>query len=131
MEALFVSGVLAFAALGGLATGAAAFARPAFFALQLGLVAEDASGLNETRAQYGGFFFLCGVLALTALAGWTPPVWTLVLTSVVFGGLILGRLSSLVLDAGQPRYRPAIRALYVIDSCGFLLSAGALATQLR
>jgi hypothetical protein len=55
----------------------------------------------------------------------------LVLTSVVFGGLIAGRLFSLGLDGKAGRYRPAIRALYVIDSCGFLLSASALATQLH
>lgn len=131
MQSAFVVGALLFGAIGGMATGVAAFARPVFFAAQLGLIPDGASGLNEMRSQYGGFFFLCGLLAVSALAGWTPTVWALVLMAVVFGGLVLGRLFSLGLDRTAGSYKPAIRALYFIDSCGFMLSSVALAMQLR
>ncbi len=131
MTGVLVTGLLGFAALGGLAFGAVTVLRPAVVAGLLGLVPQAPSGLNEMRAQYGGFFFFCGALAASAVAGWTPAAWTLVLLLVTFGGLTAGRLISLALDLGAGRYNPTIRALYFFDAGMALSAAAALSIELR
>ena len=131
MNGVLVVGVLTFAALGGLAFGALTLARPALVGGLLGLKLDGPSGHNEVRSQYGGFFLLLGLLAASALAGWTPATWTLVMLIVTFGGLTAGRFLSLALDWRAGRYNPTIRALCVFDACMALSSAAALSTQLR
>jgi hypothetical protein len=129
MERMFVPGVLIIGSLFCFYTGLTAFAGPLGFARRLGLEAAGDSGLNEVRAQYGGFFFAAGLLAVVGLAGWVPQAWPLVTMIVIFGGLIAGRLLSLPMDAGS--YLPTIRALYFIDGVGAVLSVTALVLRLR
>jgi hypothetical protein len=130
MADVFVMGVLGIVAFFFAATGLFALARPRAFGGSLGLVLDGASGANEVRAKYGGFFLLTGLLAAAALAGLSPRPWALIAIVVVFGGLIFGRLISLALDGGFKQYRGAIPALFVIDSCGFVLALLALAFEM-
>lgn len=130
MADVFVVGVLGVVAVFFVATGFLALARPQMLATSLGFMLDGASGANEMRAQYGGFFLVSGLLAAASLAGLSPRPWALVPVVVVFGGLIFGRLISLILDGGFKSYRGAIPALFVIDSCGFLLAALALALEM-
>jgi hypothetical protein len=45
----------------------------------------------------------------------------------VYGGLLAGRLASLVLNAGVGGYGPTILALYAIDAIGLALAVASLA----
>jgi hypothetical protein len=119
---MFGTFVLGLGALFFIGTGLNAFATPAKFAARLGLMLPGANGVNEIRAQYGGFFLIAGLFVGAALLGRLPRDWGLVVMAVSFGGLICGRLVSLALDRSFAGYGPTIRALFVVDSCGFLAS---------
>jgi hypothetical protein len=69
---------------------------------------------------------LFSLLTAVTLAGLVPRQGALIVLAVVFGGLIGGRLVSLVLNGGVAGYGPTIRALYAIDAVGFALSLAAL-----
>src|ERR1700687_5414538 len=130
MGKLFVDGVIGVLGLFSVITGFVALVRPLVLAETLGLSLNGASGMNEMRAQYGGFFLMAGLLAIAAVGGLIPRPWALALMVVVFGGLIFGRLISLVIDGGFKQYRGAIPALFVIDFCGFSVSLIALASEM-
>ena len=131
MPISFAAAVLAVLALFALYTAYSAFRAPKRFAEQLGLEPTSADGLNEVRAQYGGFYLLVAIVGALALLGRVPISSGLLVTTVVFGGLILGRIASLALDGGFKNYRrPVIRALYVIDSVGVLISGAALSVSI-
>lgn len=118
--------VLAIGAAFFLFTSVYALAKPAQFAKPLGLALPGADGLNEVRAQYGGFFLISGLAVAASLVGRIPREWGLVVLVVTFGGLICGRLLALIAERSFARYGATIRALFLIDSCGFLLSIFAL-----
>ncbi|HSZ74626.1 MAG TPA: DUF4345 family protein [Rhizomicrobium sp.] len=123
---MFGTIVLGVGSLFFIATGLNAFAAPAQFAARLGLSLPGADGVNEIRAQYGGFFLAAGLFVAGTLLSHLPRQGGLALMVVIFGGLIGGRLASLALDRSFAGYSPTIRALFVIDSCGFLASLIAL-----
>ena len=123
---MFETIVLGIGSLFFIGTGLNAFATPAKFAARLGLTLPGADGVNEIRAQYGGFFLIAGLFVGAALLGRLPREWGLVVMTVSFGGLIAGRLVSLALDRSFAGYGPTIRALFVVDSCGFLASLAVL-----
>ena len=123
---MFGTFVLGIGSLFFIGTGLNAFATPKQFAARLGLALPGADGANEIRAQYGGFFLIAGLFVGAALLGRLPREWGLVVMAVSFGGLIAGRLVSLALDRSFAGYGPTIRALFVIDSCGFLASLAVL-----
>jgi hypothetical protein len=126
MSTLFGSFLLIAAGAFCLLTAWSAGTGPAAFAHRLGLAIASPGGGNEVRAQYAGFFFAVALACLAGLTGIAPrPAAYLVLT-VVFGGLLLGRLVSLGADGGTSGYPPTIRALHAIDAARFLLSAAAL-----
>jgi hypothetical protein len=67
-----------------------------------------------------------------ALAGQIARSTAFVVNGTIFGGLIAGRIVSLFLDGGIRKYGPLIRALFVIDALGFVLSIiGFLLTRPR
>jgi hypothetical protein len=108
-------------------TAVLSFASPVSFGGRLGLTVAGVDGLNEVRAQYGGFFLAVAVLGGLSLAGVVTRKVALTVNVVVFGGLIAGRLVSLALDTGVSGYGETIRALFFIDSMGFATAATALA----
>ena len=119
---LFIHAVLIVFGLFFLFTGVISFSRPAPFARTLGLETDGRSGAIEIRAQYGGFFFAAGLSQFAPSITLLTTSTALTIGLVVFGGLILGRLCSLVVDPGGERPLPTIRALYWIDSAGALFA---------
>jgi uncharacterized protein DUF4345 len=131
MEPLFANAVLFILSAFALLTAYSAFRAPKRFAAQIGFEVPGADGLNEVRAQYGGFYLLVAIVGALALAGKVPVSSALLLTTVIFAGLILGRTASLVIDGGFKSYRrPTIRALYLIDSVGVVISGAALSASM-
>lgn len=99
---------------------------PQEFGRRLGLIVANADGYNEIRAQYAGFFLASAAMCIAALAGGVPRQSVFILLSVTFGGLIAGRLTSLVLNRGLTGYGPTILALHIIDAIGFALTITAI-----
>ena len=90
-----------------------------------------ASGGPQTEfqpniAQYAGFFLTVAAICVAALLGIASHQAAFALLAVVFGGPIAGRLFSLGMDRGMNGYGPTIRALYVIDTIGFVLAVAAI-----
>ncbi len=128
MQHALVTGYLALTALFFLYTAWSSATAPEAFASRLGLTLANAGGFNEIRSQYAGFFLAAAVLCVLALISAVPLATGLVMLAVIFGGLIVGRLISLVLNGGVSGFGPAIRALYVIDGVGFIAAASLLVT---
>ena len=105
--------------------------RPARFAEQLGLAAMNSGGVNEIRSQYAGFFGAVALCCGGGLVGAIPRPAVFLLLAVVFGGLIVGRLISLVVNHGFDGFGPTIRALYLIDAIGFTTALLALVITSR
>ena len=129
MANLFGTAVLSVIALFFLSTSWGSFSNPKQFAERLGFALPGEDGLNEIRAQYGGFFLAAAVCGMLALAGWIPRSTAFVVNATIFGGLVAGRLVSLFLDGGIRKYGPLIRALFVIDALGFALSVVAFTLE--
>jgi energy-converting hydrogenase Eha subunit B len=125
----FGSCVLVISVLFCLLTTWSSATAPGGFAQRLGLAVVNAAGSNEIRAQYAGFFFAVAVVCAAALAGAVSRQSGYLVLAVVFGGLIAGRLVSLVLNGGIAGYTPTILALYAIDSLGFVLAVTAIAVD--
>jgi len=122
MASLFGTAVLSVIALFFLSTSWGSFSNPKQFGERLGFTLPGADGFNEIRSQYGGFFLAAAVCGALALAGQIPRSTAFVVNITIFGGLIAGRLVSLLLDGGIRKYGPLIHALFVIDALGFALS---------
>jgi hypothetical protein len=125
----FGTSVLIVAALFCLLTTWSSATAPGSFAQRLGLVIANAAGSNEIRAQYAGFFFAVAAVCAISLTGAVSRQSAYLVLAVVFGGLISGRLVSLVVDGGIAGYTPTILALYAIDSLGFVFAVTAIAVD--
>lgn len=99
---------------------------PRQFASRLGLTISGASGYNEIRAQYAGFFLASAAICIAALLGYVTRRSAYTVLAVLFGGLITGRLGSLAMNGGFEGYTSTIVSLYAIDATGFLLSLAAI-----
>jgi len=117
---------LALAALFFLGTGAVAMSQPQRFAAALDLATVRAGGLNEVRAQYGGFFVMLGAACTLAMLGIVDRRLGLGVAAITFGGIIAGRLLGLVIDGGVAGYGPTIRRLFLVDATGSALAVAAL-----
>jgi hypothetical protein len=98
---------------------------PRQFAQPLGFTIGGLDGLNEIRAQYGGFFLAAALVNAMSLFGVLPRQAGFVVNGAIFGGLIAGRMASLAIDGGINGYGGAIRALFFIDAVGFALTMAA------
>jgi hypothetical protein len=127
MASEFGTAVLVVALLFCLLTTLSAGIRPARFAEQLGLKVINAGGTNEVYAQYAGFFLAVAIICLVALLGRAPREAAYILLVTVFGGLIAGRVLSLVANGGAAGFTPTIVSLYAIDAIGLAMSTTALA----
>jgi hypothetical protein len=128
---IFGTAFLIVSALFTLLTGLASFASPAVFGQRLGLVIAGADGMNEIRAQYGGFFCAVAIIDALALARLLPRNAAFVLNAAIFGGLFAGRILSLLLDGGYAKYGSTINTLFFIDGLGILLSSVSLLLESR
>ena len=85
---------------------------------------------NKIEDAKWNFFFLAGaIMCVAALASQALRSPVFVLLSVTFGGLLAGRLASLVLNGGLTGYGSTIRALYIVDAIGFALSVTAISVD--
>jgi hypothetical protein len=125
-QARFVTTFLVISALFSTLTGYSGLAAPVRFSQLLGYMLTGFDGRNEVRAQYGGFFLAIAAAVILALAGKVPRQAALILNAVLFGGLIAGRVLSLVIDGGMHEYGRYIQILFLIDATGFSLSLIAL-----
>jgi len=107
-------------------TGLHSLIAPRGFARILSLEPIGRSGDIEIRAQYGGFFLAAGLAQFAALSGHLTQSTALMISFVIFGGLIMGRLLALLFQGDGAPISPAIKALYVIDAIGCVSSAIAL-----
>jgi hypothetical protein len=121
--------VLVVATLFFLLTTISAGLNPERFGEQLGLRIINAGGFNEIMAQYAGFFLAAAAVCAAALAGWLPRSTAFVTLAAVFGGLLAGRLVSLVLNGGFSGFGPTIQALYIIDTIGLVLAIAAASLE--
>jgi energy-converting hydrogenase Eha subunit B len=129
MASLFGTAVLSVTALFFLSTSWSSFSKPREFGERLGFTIAGADGVNEIRAQYGGFFLAAAVCGVAALGGLIPRSTGFLVNGTIFGGLIAGRLVSLLMDRGIRKYGALIRALFVIDALGFALAIIALVLE--
>jgi hypothetical protein len=106
-------------------TGWTSFRFPRQFAERLGFIIRGLDGLNEIRAQYGGFFLAAALVNALSLFGVLPRQTSFVVNAAIFGGLMIGRVASLPLDGGMSGYGGVIRALFIIDSVGLSLMIAA------
>ncbi|HEY2538241.1 MAG TPA: DUF4345 family protein [Stellaceae bacterium] len=104
---------------------------PAQFPERLGLTVANAGGHNEIRAQYSGFFFAAALVCVASLPGTLPRQAAYIVLVMIFGGLLVGRLVSTVLDGGMAGYGSTIVPLHAIDAGGLALAVAALALQPR
>jgi hypothetical protein len=95
---------------------------PRQFAQPLGFTIGGLDGLNEIRAQYGGFFLAAALVNALSLFGVLPRQTGFVVNCSIFGGLIAGRVASLAVDGGINGYGGVIRALFFVDAVGFALT---------
>ena len=110
-----------------LLTTVSAGIRPERFAEQLGMRIVNAGGTNEIYAQYAGFFLAAAIVCLVALLGQTPRATAYVMLIAIFGGLLAGRMFSLIANGGVAGFTPTIVSLYAIDAVGLLVGAMAYA----
>ena len=110
-------------------SGAYAVARPRKFADALDLTTLRAGGLNEIRAQYGGFFMVLGLACALAALGIVDRRFGLGVAAITFGGVIAGRLLGLAIDRGFAGYGRAIRGLFFADATGCALAVAALLVE--
>jgi hypothetical protein len=127
---MFGSVTLIVGAVFFLVSAIAAGTAPQRFVAQLGLETTGPSGRNEVRAQYAGIFLMITLACIAALVGYAPRQAAFIVLIVALGGCTLGRLTSLIADRGFSGYSTVIRALFAIDSLGFIAAtAGLVATQ--
>jgi hypothetical protein len=122
MPPIFGTAVLVINVLFCLLTVWSSGTAPESFAVRLGLGIVNAGGINEVRAQYSGFFLAVAIVCTASLFGLLSRQTSFIVLSVVFGGLLAGRLVSLALNGGVVGYGPTILALCVIDSIGLALA---------
>lgn len=128
MGQIFGSVILGVAAVFFLVSACAAAVAPDRFAGLLGLQTAGASGRNEVRAQYAGIFLMITLACLAALAGYAPRQAAFIVLVVALGGCTVGRLASLVTDRGFGGYNAVIRALFAVDTLGFVAASAGLLT---
>lgn len=121
--------VLSLFGLLALTIGMRGLISPASLAASLGYALSGVDGLNEVRAQYGGFFVAVATVCALAIfrPGWREPA--LVVLVVTFGGILLGRIASVAIDGGFGSYGSVIKSLFVVDLVGLLAAASALVVQ--
>lgn len=88
----------------------------AVFEIQIASV----SALNEVRANYGGMYFAMGVLFVAGASVGALRSSALLVVALFTGGLVLGRLLSLVLD-GSPN--TVMWGLFILEATGCVVAS--------
>ncbi|MEM8795107.1 MAG: DUF4345 family protein [Pseudomonadota bacterium] len=101
---------------------------PDSFLAGMELSATGPAGINETRGQYGGFFFLVAIYTGLGVLGYVRPTSVLGFLLVLYGGVLFGRiwhLAAIGFDSFAT-YPFTMQAIHFVDFCGLVLSAIAL-----
>ncbi len=107
-------------------TGIISFRNPVGFARSLSLETVGWSGQVEMKAQYGGFFIAAALSQFAPLVGMLNPETALVVSLVIFGGLIAGRLGALTVSGQDEPLTSMIKRLFYIDGAGAAASLALL-----
>ena len=93
-----------------------------------GLMIDSADGRNEIRGQYGGFFGAVALVMVLSLFRLLPVRFGLGLLLVTVGGVLVGRLASLVFEGPAifTEYSTSIQTYYAVDIILVLLTLIAL-----
>ncbi len=95
---------------------------PAAMMANLDITLNSISALNEVRGQYGGFFLAFSLVLGMSLFGKLSTKVGLIVFLMTIGGVLFGRLLSLVLDGfAFGSYTPAIQGFMLIDLIMFVL----------
>jgi len=85
--------------------------------------APTATAKTDVRAVYGGLDLAIGLYLAWCLASWRRTQQGLVLSTVAFACLLIGRVTGVILDGEQA---PIFVNVLIVESLGFVLSAAAL-----
>jgi hypothetical protein len=80
----------------------------------------NASSMSEIRANYGGMHLLFGMFLIYGAFEINIQRTSLLIVAVFIGGLVLGRITSLVMD-GNPN--EAVWTLFIIEVIGLLVAS--------
>jgi hypothetical protein len=121
--------VLALAGLLSIVIGVRGLLAPEELGVALGYALPGADALNEVRAQYGGLFLTVGTICELAIFRVVPRQAALMLLATVFGGILFGRIFSLLADGGFAVYGRTIQLLYAVDLIGLVAALAALVAE--
>jgi hypothetical protein len=85
------------------------------------IVLANVSSINEIRANYGGMHLLLGLFLIHGAFKMHIQRTALLVVALFTGGLVLGRITSLVVD-GSPN--EVVWALFIVEAVGFLVASG-------
>lgn len=108
-------------------TGTFALVRPETILALVGVATLERDGRNEVRAVYGGFGIAVAALLGAATVVDSIRLGALVSVAAALGGMIAGRLVSLVTD-GLPGFYPRVFLIAEVAFVGLLVRAITLAT---
>lgn len=93
-----------------------------------GLVVEGADGRNEIRGQYGGFFGAVSLALIACLFNRLPVRFGLGLLLVTVGGVLFGRIASLLIEGPSiwASYSIGIKTFVIVDIVIVALTLAAL-----
>lgn len=93
-----------------------------------GLIVEGADGRNEVRGQYGGFFGAVAIALLLSVTGRIPQRFGLGILLVTVGGVLSGRLLSIMIEGPGilTTYSTGIKTFIVVDIIIVVLATLAL-----
>ena len=101
-----------------------AFAAPETLLAEVGISTFGPDGRNEIRGQYGGFYSVVTLALLLASFKVLPPRFGLGLLLVIIGGILLGRVSSVLIEGFDVwyEYSSSVKTFFVVDTVLTLLA---------
>ncbi len=101
----------------GLFVASRALLSPEAMMNSLDISLNSMSAINEIRGQYGGFFLAFTIVLSLSLIGRLSVRLGLIVFLMTVGGVLIGRLFSLMLDGlAFSNYTPAIQVFFLIDA---------------
>lgn len=122
--------ILAIGALVAAYISLRAITAPESVLVNLGLIIDGADGRSEIRGQYGGFFGAVAIAMVLSLIGKLPQKFGLGMLLITVGGVLMGRLLSIVIEGPQvlASYSSSIQAFIIVDIILVALTLLALRT---
>lgn len=130
---MFAKIVLILGAVMSAYIGVNALGSPGTVLTDFGVVVPGADGRNEIRGQYGGFFIVLAIVMALSVIGKLPERFGLGVFLMTVGGVLLGRIASLILEGPSifSSYSTNIQALHAVDTILVILTILALRSVKR